>query len=88
MSEQRLDESIEVGTNFFTIRGDSELGRFLNEALQKSMHQDDPVETGSVSSITNLQISLQNSQDTGQARFAHHRSCSKIKYNGTSIHIS
>ena len=66
-------EGIEVGANFITIRGDSELGRFLNDALSQSLHK---MRDGRFLSVANLQISLQQSETAPQA--SHHRSCSKI----------
>ena len=69
-----------TGANYLTIRGDSELGKFLNEALSQSLGSFQDVSSQSdTSSVTNLQIALQSPKSTSLSQSR--RSCSKINFD-------
>jgi hypothetical protein len=64
--------------SYITIRGDSEIGKFLNETFQKSLEDENE---NTVSSVAHLKISLQTSSNqplTSSLKTPHSRSCSKI----------
>ena len=81
MDSKPSHDGIQVGTNFITIRGDSELGKFLNEALSQSLHQ--MPGCGPSLSVANLQVALQQPGNASRNDCAH-RSCSKIECKANS----